>query len=138
MDFLERGEMMFKKALLIMTVAIPFLLVVAAGGWADVPAPPVNQDIGMADLWPWDLTEADCRVCHDAGVPDRHHLLYGQPIPDPSLVPFPDSDGDGFPDTNYVCLNCHDQNFTVERDCTVCHNAGSPHHTTVLALNGDC
>ena len=28
------------------------------------------------------LTEADCRVCHDSGVPDRHHLLYGTEIPE--------------------------------------------------------
>ena len=58
----------------------------ASAGWADVPAPPVNQDIGMADILLGSMTEADCRVCHGSGVPDRHHLLYGQPIPAGSVT----------------------------------------------------
>ncbi len=68
-------------------------------GWTDVPAPPVNQTIGMFDGLIGEMQEADCRVCHDSGVPDRHHLLDGQPIPPGSLVPYPDADGDGNPDT---------------------------------------
>ncbi len=59
-------------------------------------SPPVNQTIGMVDQAYGTMTEADCRVCHDSGVPDRHHLLYGQPVPVGTLVPYPDADGDGF------------------------------------------
>jgi hypothetical protein len=103
----------------------------ASAAWADIPAPPVNQDIGMFDSSIGDVTEADCRVCHNSGVPDRHHMLYGDPIPPGSVAPNPGADPD------YVCLTCHDENFTVVRDCTVCHTS-SPHHTTAAADSGDC
>jgi hypothetical protein len=68
-----------------------------------------------------DMTEADCRLCHDAGLPDRHHVLYGQSIIAGSVAPYPDANGDSSSDTNYVCLNCHGTNFFVVRDCRVCH-----------------
>ena len=105
---------------------------VLSTAWGDVPAPPVNQNIGMLDTVTGDLTEADCRVCHSSGVPDRHHVLYGQPLPDPTLVPYP---GAG---TTYVCLSCHDENFTVVRECTACHNQGSPHHSSQNPDNLTC
>ncbi len=107
--------------------------------WGDVPAPPVNQSIGMLDTELIEnVEEADCRICHSSGVPDRHHLLWGQPIFPGSLVPYPDSDGDGNDDTFYGCLNCHDSDFTaVVRDCVVCHTE-SPHHTTPTADGGHC
>ncbi len=74
------------------------------------------------------LYETDCRGCHTSGVPNRHHVLYGQgPIPAGSVVPYPDSDGNGSPDTFYVCLSCHGYNFTAVRDCIVCHSATNPH-----------
>jgi hypothetical protein len=104
----------------------------------DVPAPPVNQNIGLPDTVAGELQEADCRVCHSSGVPDRHHMLYGQLIPGGSLVPYPDSDGDTVADLNYACLSCHDQNFNVVRDCVTCHNQGSPHHTTPAAVALNC
>jgi hypothetical protein len=117
-------------------------LFLASASWADVPAPPVNQTIGMDDVLFHDAEEADCRVCHSSGVPDRHHMLYGSAIPSGSLVPFPDADGDSIPDTVYACLNCHEQGgtggFLVVRDCLTCHNAGSPHHTTAAAVALNC
>jgi len=106
--------------------------------WADVPAPPANQNIGMFDGALGNVAEADCRLCHSSGVPDRHHLLYGQPIPDGSIVPYPDADNDGVADTTYTCINCHDAHFTVERNCTVCHNGASPHHQTTAANDRHC
>jgi hypothetical protein len=112
-------------------------LVLPSTTWAAVPAPPVNQELGQPDVAFGSLTEADCRVCHDAGIPDRHHVLYDEEIPDDSEVPYPDSDGDGIFDTNYVCLSCHDQDFTVVRDCLACH-LSSPHHETPAALSRDC
>jgi hypothetical protein len=133
-----------KKSLLTVIFTLGITLFIAGLLRADIPAPPVNQTIGIDDVSVGELAEADCRVCHDSGIPDRHHNLYGQPIPPGSLVPFPDADGDGIPDTNYGCLNCHEEDnsggiidFLVERDCTVCHTT-SPHHTTPLAQSGDC
>lgn len=113
----------------IIAVVAGLTLVVAGIGFAAVPAPPVNQNIGLPDIA---FTETDCRACHTSGVPDRHHMLYGQTIPGGSVVPYP---GAG---TEYVCLSCHDTNFTVERDCAVCHDGDSPHHTAPAALGRDC
>lgn len=124
------------KPVLFATVVI-FSWCVAGAGWADVPPPPVNQTIGMVDMLFGELAEADCRLCHGSGLGDRHHLLFGLPIPPGSLVPFPDADGDGVRDTAYSCLSCHDASFTPVRDCTVCHTS-SPHHNTPAAISLDC
>jgi hypothetical protein len=64
-------------------------------------------------------------------------LLYGTSIPPGSVVPYPDADRNGTPDTTYGCFNCHSTSFTPVRDCTVCHTA-SAHHVTPDAMNGDC
>lgn len=109
----------------------------ASTGWGDVPAPPVNQAIGMLDVLFDQLTEAECRSCHDSGVPDRHHLLHGTPIPPGSFVPYPDANGDGSPDASYGCLNCHDEQFSPVRDCITCHTSNA-HHRTPAAASGDC
>ena len=93
--------------------------------------PPVRQDLGMLDTSFNFVPETNCRICHESGVPDRHHMLYGQPISDPTIVPYPDGD-------TYSCLSCHGQNFTVERDCVTCHNTASPHHTGEDAVNRHC
>ena len=134
---------MKKLSLITLVAAFAMLTGVAM---ANIPAPPVNQDLGFPDVDGLGaLTEADCRVCHDSGVPDRHHMLYGSTIPDPSLVPNPDANGDGIPDDVYSCLSCHPEDntggiisFIVVRDCTVCHTGDSPHHETADALAGDC
>jgi hypothetical protein len=107
--------------------------------------PPVRQNIGFPDSSIADLTEEECRLCHedpdivdDANIPNRHHLLVGDPVPDPTVRPFPSGDTNG----NYDCYSCHqlvwDPNqsaFVLEtfRDCIFCHNTGSPHHTTAPA-----
>jgi hypothetical protein len=124
------------KSVLVAAVAV-WTWCWANTGWADVPAPPVNQSLGMVDRLFGELTEAECRGCHDSSVPDRHHLLYGQPIPPVSLVPYPDANGDGTRDSLYGCLNCHNSSFTPVRDCTVCHTSNA-HHKTQAALNNDC
>lgn len=105
--------------------------------WADVPPPPANQWLGMPDVSIVDLTEADCRFCHDSGVPDSHHALYGSPIPAGSIIPYPEVS-----DT-YTCIGCHgppDANgdFVVERNCVVCHTAEPTHHVTTEAQAGNC
>lgn len=112
-------------------------LIFASTGRAAIPAPPVNQELGFLDVRITSLSESDCRFCHMSGVPDRHHLLYNQEIPGRTFIPYPDADGDGVDDTHYGCLNCHDTDFNVVRDCVTCHTS-SPHHRTELALGGDC
>ena len=121
--------------------------------------PPVNQEIGFFETRFNNLTTPECRACHNQNppdgipvdptyLPDRHHLLVGTTINPPTVVPYPDSDGDLVADTTYQCLNCHsmtfdgftwvmDQNF---RDCMDCHqqlggdhHGSSPHHNTPLA-----
>jgi hypothetical protein len=127
---------MYRRFVLFAAVASLGLVVVGTE-WAAVPAPPVNQSIGMPDVLYGELTEADCRACHDGGLPDRHHLLYGSSIPPGSFVPYPDANRDGVRDRTYGCLNCHRTPSTVVRDCTVCHTA-TPHHRSAAAMSGDC
>ena len=91
-----------------------------AAGWTGVSDPPVTQDKSRAMV---ESFEAGCRVCHDAGIPDRHHALYDLPIIEESMAPYPDADGDGLPDLTYGCLNCHDANLTVVRNCVACHTS---------------
>jgi hypothetical protein len=112
-------------------------LLLARTAPADIPAPPVNQIIGMLDVLSGEMSEADCRRCHDSGISNRHHSLYGQPIPPGSMIPYPDSNGDGQPDSNYTCLGCHGSNFTVETNCIVCHTSNA-HHNSPAAKRGDC
>jgi hypothetical protein len=78
---------MKRKGFNIILFATIFILVSALPGITDVPAPPVNQIIGIPDTVFNNLTEADCRFCHEdpniVGGPnnsDRHHLLYGIPL----------------------------------------------------------
>jgi hypothetical protein len=147
-----------KKNIISFTIVLGFILAFALPVLANVPAPPVNQTIGIPDTTFDNLTEADCRLCHEnpdqfpvkpVTIPNRHHLLYGKPIPPNSVVPDPDADNDGNPDTNYGCLNCHIEDTSggvivlqVFRDCLVCHVtvSGAPtvHHATTFAQNGDC
>ena len=69
-----------KKVLPLIALVAGFALLFASIGFADVPAPPVNQDIGFPDTEFNELEEADCRVCHGV-VADDHHLKYGSAMP---------------------------------------------------------
>lgn len=75
---------------------------------ANVPAPPVNQDLGFDDHSFNELTEAECRVCHDSGVPDDHHLLYG------SLMPVGECSG-----ANGTCTGGGAEACLEDADCPV-------------------
>lgn len=119
---------------------------------ADVPPPPVNQNMGIPDGVFNNLVEANCRACHEdttivqpGTIPDRHHLLVGTTIPDPTAAPA------GVPGESYECLSCHQlvwddatssYNFISFRDCLGCHEqlAGeaSVHHLTAKAQQNDC
>jgi len=113
--------------------------------WGAVPPPPVNQLIGIVDTIRENPVEADCRACHDSGLSDRHHLLYGMIIPDPTNAPF------GTPGYPYGCLSCHAEDsssgvivFLVERDCLACHQYNPAyklatwHHVTDDAAERHC
>jgi len=140
-----------KKNVLSLTFIFALILAFALPVLASVPPPPANQTIGVDDTVFGEFTEADCRLCHEdpdivgpTSIPDRHHLLYGSAIPSGSIVPDPDADNDGIPDTTYGCLNCHLEDIVggvivmqVWRDCTLCHTS-SPHHQTAAAQSGDC
>jgi hypothetical protein len=70
-----------KKNITIITALTISFMLLAANGFTDIPAPPVNQLLGMPDGIFNNLVEADCRACHVNPVNlDRHHLLYGTPI----------------------------------------------------------
>lgn len=138
------------KVLLSLTLTTAVMLLMVAASWADVPPPPVNQIIGLPDGVFNDLVEPGCRACHeDPGIvnpgtiPDRHHLLVGQEIPDPTAAPH------GTPGEIYECLSCHElqwvddhYEFVSFRDCLLCHlqidGQASVHHMTPAAEAKDC
>ncbi len=99
-------------------------LCVANALWAQSPPlelgsnPPVFQTLGMLDTELTFLSEAECRVCHSSGVPNRHHNLYGP---------------------EHTCISCHgdEMPFRVQRDCLECHTS-SPHHEGDNAFERHC
>ncbi|MCJ7819641.1 MAG: hypothetical protein MUP53_00435 [Bacteroidales bacterium] len=71
-----------RKTFFSIAVISVFTLACALHALAVVPAPPVNQTIGVPDGIFNNLEEADCRICHEdpdivepTSIPDRHHLL---------------------------------------------------------------
>ena len=76
------------KLLSLSLIASIFLFAVVI--WADIPPPPANQQIGITDTTYNNLTEDECRLCHenpeqfpsvkDETITNRHHLLFGQSI----------------------------------------------------------
>jgi hypothetical protein len=143
---------MLKKILCTLAMPATLTLAYAVPSWADVPPPPVNQNIGIPDGVFNTLVEANCRACHEdttvvnpGTLPNRHHLLVGAIIPDPTAAPA------GTPGSKYECLSCHQlvwdaatysYNFVAFRDCLLCHEqqAGqaSVHHLTAKAQQNDC
>ncbi|WP_305044603.1 hypothetical protein [Geoalkalibacter sp.] len=147
---LSRGYQALLTAVATLTFAI--------GAQGAVPAPPVNQFIGIPDTVFGQMHENDCRACHGPnppqGVPvdltllkERHHNLAGldpitqlaEIIPQGTVAPY------GIAGEHYGCLSCHsvepaDGNYAVSviRDCTVCHDTASPHHLSPQAQAGNC
>ncbi len=128
---------------------------IAAMAMALVPPPPVNQNIGINDSRfdklgssPQMPNQSGCRVCHSAGVPDRHHNL----VPAGKINPVTGS--------VYACNNCHPTisggGILLDRECLDCHsglnfsrlnasavnakvNISRPHHVnTAEAAARDC
>lgn len=139
---------------IILLLATVMLFSTALTILATVPPPPANQLLGIPDSVFNNLTEPDCRLCHEdptivnpGTLPDRHHLLVGQPVQCPSAAP---NDICPTADT-YACLTCHSvvwdpgsMSYVLQtfRDCLLCHEqvAGqaSVHHLTSKAQSQDC
>ena len=135
-------------------LAVCMVVATAVVCWATVSPPPVNQILGVPDTVFNNLKEADCRVCHEdpditgpESIPNRHHLLVGQPLADPTIAPFVEPG-----DTTYQCLACHPVVETspgsgifeilVISNCTECHVSVpgdlTVHHRTDVALARHC
>ena len=76
-----------KRKVLAVIVVLGCTLLIANVTFANIPAPPANQLVGIDDGIFNNLTEAECRACHDdpnhpctTSNVDRHHLLYGLPL----------------------------------------------------------
>ena len=82
---------------------------------ANVPAPPVNQFVGIDDTIFNNLTEAECRVCHPNTV-NSHHLLYDQDIPQGACS-----------------VNSNDCIKTIYCDPDICSNSGD-----ACTVDSDC
>ena len=102
-----------KMHIVAVSVALMLFVCVAAISFADIPAPPVNQNLGLPDGIFNNLLTSDCRVCHNGGtppegvpieepyyVPSRHHALVDQEIPE-------GSDSRHLPGMLYECFSCH-------------------------------
>ncbi len=66
---------MNRKAL-VYVAAAGAMLCIPVAGWSDVPAPPVDQSLGLRDVFFADYTEAECTMCHEARSRDDstvHH-----------------------------------------------------------------
>ena len=72
-----------KKLAMLIVAMFTLSMLVASVSIANVPAPPVNQQIGLNDEVYNDMEEAYCLACHQyfGSNPDRHHMLYGSAMP---------------------------------------------------------
>jgi len=138
------------RKVLMWNVVVCVALFFAGTGWADVPAPPVNQAIAFEDVVFSDRTTCGSQGsdngsavgCHSGGPGsgnvDLHHNRYNSPTSTAVFNPIPDSDGDSTVDAVYGCLTCHGDTFFVERNCQVCHSSAgpalvNPHHNSTDA-----
>ncbi len=89
-------------------------VMMSTASWANIPPPPVNQNIGILDGVFNDMTYQTCLGCHgdpdDAPapvksgyLPDRHHLRVDTPIGPYSASPFPEKSPEGI----HKCITCH-------------------------------
>lgn len=155
--FNSRKEQQTMKNIILAILAIA-MLAAASVSYADIPPPPVNQDLGLPDGNFDNLVEAQCEACHvdralsnfssfdQLDVPSRHHATIAR--------------------DNNECMDCHDLVYNpvtmsteldIFRDCQHCHIdgrpgldgvignystwilvPGSPHHRTPFAKAKQC
>jgi len=152
---------MKNKILYVPAVAFTMVLGMAAVSSANAPPWPVNQKLYIPDGVFDNLTQPDCRLCHEdplvafngANIPNRHHLLVENPAKHINCDFTAAIEADCPTDNGkeYACLDCHSevwnpvtfswdlvQNF---RDCLNCHQqvAGATvHHLTQAAQTSNC
>lgn len=117
----------------ILAVIVGFLIMSVSFGAnlcrANVPAPPVDQNMGLWDRTFNNMSKTDCQGCHGENVLNLHHDLINS--------------------KGLSCTSCHKMDnstgtwqFAPFRDCFECHSqiAGqaSVHHLGKAAQNGDC
>jgi hypothetical protein len=149
-------------------VGLFLLLSSVTFSFANVPAPPVNQKIGIPDTSFSNLTKLNCAYCHapeklsaeeiaqmgwvfdrpemKPGIlADRHHLRVDTIMQDGTQAPF------GTAGDPYQCLSCHKlewseatMNYQLSdnfKDCQNCHisnDKATVHHLTSQAQSLNC
>ncbi len=144
---MKRDKKSFAQSL---GLALFFLIASVTFSSANVPAPPVNQKIGIPDTTFANLTKLNCAYCHAPEkltaeeiaqmgwtfdrpemkpgiIADRHHarVINGLIMGDKTQAPF------GTPGEPYVCLSCHKIEWNEAtmrnelipnfKDCQNCH-----------------
>lgn len=132
---------MKKKVLLSMSLVAGLVLGVTAVNWANVPPPPVNQTLGIADTKFGNLTMTECKQCHtgtDTQLAEMHHALINTVTPAASCIRNA-SDPATLTTGCHVLVSDGSGGFVFDdfRDCLKCHTS-SPHHVTTAALQRDC
>jgi acetyltransferase-like isoleucine patch superfamily enzyme len=135
-----------KTRLFVSIAVVGSVLLFSFEGWGDVPPPPVNQTMGLRDVFFGDFTEAECLWCHTEGIPasGAHHATSialdrnctgchgdlvdnfddGHYVPtyDPSLVtPWPSGKPNGGLPLNSLS--------SLAGSCDYCHNDGAGTYT---------
>jgi hypothetical protein len=123
--------------------------------WADVPAPPANQQIGIPDGIYNDLEEADCRLCHEnpdqfpvepESIPDRHHLIINTSVTvgtcSVSGAQCQPNAGIECPESYEVCQNASAAPFPPlpggEYNCFTCHDVDCGTGVCNINVYRDC
>ena len=101
-----------KNYKLVISALLLFAVLVGIG-IAAIPAPPVNQNLGLPDTKMVNVSVDLCKGCHP-GAPDIHHyMVSGGP-------------GSGMVRTTTLgCVDCHPINggqLTISRNCHDCHD----------------
>ena len=139
---------MFKNTKLSVNGLKAVILLIATSftlSWADVPPPPVNQNVGIPDSVFNNLEKQNCWYCHipsrlndaelanlgwtftaptvkDGVITDRHHARVGRIIEPNTQAPF------GVVGEPYQCLSCH----IIEWDETISANVVVENFTNCL------
>lgn len=138
------------KARFVIALGVASLgLYAAAPSWANVPAPPVNQFLGIPDTMSTNLTETQCRACHDnpsitgpTSNVNKHHMLTQPPPKGESRGCLKTS---AFPNAPSGCHTVSATGvFDPFRNCLLCHTqipgSASVHHADPngTAAKGQC
>lgn len=101
------------KKIKIVVPALLLFAVLVGIGIAAIPAPPVNQNLGLPDTRMPNVSANLCKGCHPGASDIHHFMVSGGP-------------GSNFVSTtNLGCLDCHpiiNGQLTISRNCHDCHD----------------